>query len=83
VTQKDKDAFRTHLEAALQHVNTFSVWGFISLICFICVRGKADAPWEIVLLIAGLFSGGMAGINFRWAVRELSAANAIAKRNRS
>ena len=83
MTERDKAAFRRHLECALEHINTLSVWCFVAIVGSVAVRGVADQPWELVIFAATLTSGGMAGLNFRWAWQELARANAIAKRNRS
>ena len=82
MTERDRQAFRNHLESALEHANTLSVWGFVSLIAFISIVGDADQPHEIALALAGVFSGGMAGMNLNWGWQEFARANRIAKRNK-
>ncbi len=82
MSERDRMLFRQHLEAALEHANTLVIWVFICLVGFIAVKGSVDEAWEILLNVAALFAGGMAGMNARWAAVELSRANAIVKRNK-
>ena len=74
--------FVKHLQTALEHVNTMAVWGFIAIVTFVLISGPVDQPHEIALLLGGAFAGGMAGLNFRWAFRELALSHAIVRRNK-